>query len=1078
MSVLKTVFRDPGRMAAFAALVAASWLPALDRAVAGDAQVADPAGVLRKPIPDKLVVLTFDDGPLSGYTVVAPILTSFGFGGSFYVCDFDSFGTRKDWYMTWRQMKALAAAGFEVGNHSKGHGSSLEAMLLMDDQLQANGVPKPTTIAWPLHMANFPATADLVADGYVLARGGHNRPYRPTVDHPFEIPSMWCGDMDGFVRMVRQAAGGRIVVICYHGVPDMEHPAVSLDPEVFRQQMQYLKDNGYKAIALRDLVEYIDPAKALKLPRTVGERKDAGAPVLASEEKPFVDPGHRLEHFGFRDAPGSVLPDHTIRLAVPHARDVTRVTPEVRLPAGATLEPAADVARDFTHPQAYTMTCADGWKTTYTVNVIRRPASTARDMMTCEVPGQAVVARNDGKIVLFVAAATDVTRLAPVYTLVASCTAVPPSGTIRDFSTPQTYTVTAEDGSTRAYEVIAVKTGRPNAFRWTAAGDGTWGEASNWTNLLGEGGSPTSRDDCLLDLGQAGNHVVGNDLADGFQLHHLVLGAGSAGMTLAGRSLAFVRCGATNEAPAIHAFKCRRLTIDNDLELRADLSVNTAPDKDPNAYLVVNGTMSGDGALILNSHGDPDVAGSNFHDVHHGILHLTKANTYRGGTIVNGGKIIVEKTGGLGSGPVRLERFGRLEGRAHCTNELVVRRGTLLHCTWDGPARLEGDLDCIGTCEIAGTLTGTGGVAMLGTNGTYLNMVPGGTLTFGGSNAYTGPTVVFPGTLVVKKAAGLYGADPAKWTAANLTIHQAATLRLNVGGPEEFTGSQVSALLAGLTGKVDHNGLLAGATLCVDTTNATGDVIMDGVIADSQGPGGGAFVFRRRGGGVLRLAGNNTYTGQTILEGGTVVIASLNSVDGGAPCSSLGAPSSLENGIIEVAGDCTITYTGKGERTDRIVNLTGASQTVALDQSGTGLLTFMSPLDISGCGHPKTLVLTGVGSGELAGALADPFDRKKTARTSVRKAGSGVWTLSAANTFTGTTSVEQGILSLTNPRGLTASAEVSVADGAALDLGFSGSMTIATLSLGGMPQAPGTYDARTSPGFLRGAGSITVRGGK
>jgi len=30
-----------------------------------------PTGILRKPIPDKLVVLTFDDGPASGYTVMA-----------------------------------------------------------------------------------------------------------------------------------------------------------------------------------------------------------------------------------------------------------------------------------------------------------------------------------------------------------------------------------------------------------------------------------------------------------------------------------------------------------------------------------------------------------------------------------------------------------------------------------------------------------------------------------------------------------------------------------------------------------------------------------------------------------------------------------------------------------------------------------------------------------------------------------------------------------------------------------------------------------------------------------------------
>jgi peptidoglycan/xylan/chitin deacetylase (PgdA/CDA1 family) len=33
----------------------------------------DPNGVLLKPIPDKLIVLTFDDAPASHYTVVAPI---------------------------------------------------------------------------------------------------------------------------------------------------------------------------------------------------------------------------------------------------------------------------------------------------------------------------------------------------------------------------------------------------------------------------------------------------------------------------------------------------------------------------------------------------------------------------------------------------------------------------------------------------------------------------------------------------------------------------------------------------------------------------------------------------------------------------------------------------------------------------------------------------------------------------------------------------------------------------------------------------------------------------------------------
>ena len=106
----------------------------------------DPTGILRKPIPDKLVVLTFDDGPASHATIVAPILKEMGFGGTFYVCDFDSFKTRKDWYMTFRQMKALADEGFEIGNHTKGHYGTYSGFLGMEDELFAHDGPRMTTV--------------------------------------------------------------------------------------------------------------------------------------------------------------------------------------------------------------------------------------------------------------------------------------------------------------------------------------------------------------------------------------------------------------------------------------------------------------------------------------------------------------------------------------------------------------------------------------------------------------------------------------------------------------------------------------------------------------------------------------------------------------------------------------------------------------------------------------------------------------------------------------------------------------------------------------------------------------------
>jgi len=45
--------------------------------------IASAAGAL-EPIPEKLVVLTFDDSSKSHFTVVRPILKQYGFGATFF----------------------------------------------------------------------------------------------------------------------------------------------------------------------------------------------------------------------------------------------------------------------------------------------------------------------------------------------------------------------------------------------------------------------------------------------------------------------------------------------------------------------------------------------------------------------------------------------------------------------------------------------------------------------------------------------------------------------------------------------------------------------------------------------------------------------------------------------------------------------------------------------------------------------------------------------------------------------------------------------------------------------------------
>src|SRR5947209_7396673 len=74
-----------------------------------------------EPIPDKLVVLTFDDSCKSHYTVARPLLKKHGFGATFFITEGFDFPSNKRDYMTWEEIAQLHRDGFEIGNHTRDH---------------------------------------------------------------------------------------------------------------------------------------------------------------------------------------------------------------------------------------------------------------------------------------------------------------------------------------------------------------------------------------------------------------------------------------------------------------------------------------------------------------------------------------------------------------------------------------------------------------------------------------------------------------------------------------------------------------------------------------------------------------------------------------------------------------------------------------------------------------------------------------------------------------------------------------------------------------------------------------------
>jgi hypothetical protein len=65
--------------------------------------------------------------------------------------------------------------------------------------------------------------------------------------------------IDDLQWAVAQARDGRIAVLCFHGVPDIDHAWVHTDPAAFTSYMDCLRDGGCTVIAMRALEGYVDP---------------------------------------------------------------------------------------------------------------------------------------------------------------------------------------------------------------------------------------------------------------------------------------------------------------------------------------------------------------------------------------------------------------------------------------------------------------------------------------------------------------------------------------------------------------------------------------------------------------------------------------------------------------------------------------------------------------------------------------------------------------------------------------------------------------------------------------------------
>ncbi len=246
---------------------------------------------------------------------------------------------------------------------------------------------------------------------------------------------------------------------------------------------------------------------------------------------------------------------------------------------------------------------------------------------------------------------------------------------------------------------------------------------------------------------------------------------------------------------------------------------------------------------------------------------------------------------------------------------------------------------------------------------------------------------------------------------------------------------------------------LNGAALKIHTQPPESDVEvnLNGLIKDSSpGATGSLNLSGSRYKNNIQLTALNTFTGPVAIGRVNVTV---NSLANGGTASPLGAgntPITFNNGNISGL----LSYSGsRPGSTDRLINLTNAGG-VHLINDSTGTLSFTGRGKTAvGTIGPRLLVLGGKNAG--ANTFAQEINNLGTGEnvTRVTKKNTGTWVLVGPNTFTGTTTIEGGILEL--------GADAVFAD-------------IAPIELSGGTLAAGTYTDTLGVLTLTATSAITV----
>lgn len=385
-----------------------------------------------------------------------------------------------------------------------------------------------------------------------------------------------------------------------------------------------------------------------------------------------------------------------------------------------------------------------------------------------------------------------------------------------------------------------------------------------------------------------------------------------------------------------------------------------------------------------------------------GTLAISGASGYTGATFINAGTIRATAANvfSASSSSVTLANAAGvtldLNGFSQTVNNLSGGGATGGNVTLGGGVLTANNSS---DTTFSGALSGGGGLTKTGS----------GTLTIeGDKSGYTGATAITGGTLDVGTISGAFGTG--NITGSNTIFFQGngstttgitgggsgigargGNLTVNVGGSAgivQMTSSGGNGLGGFVFGSANSDSKVIvqndvginnfGGTrnITVNTGTGTASAEIAGVI--SAGAAGGISGIVKLGAGDLILSNANTYLGTTTINAGRIV---------------LGHALAMQNSALNTAGAGKVTATGFA--TPTFGGLTGSTDLATVVDTGYSGITTL------------TLNPQGTQSNSYSGVIANG-----AANMNLVKSGTGTQTLNGANTYTGTTTVSDGMLVL------------------------------------------------------------------